>query len=214
MDLRHPLQSVIPSAHGAVLSVLAQTAVPLSGRGLAELTRPAYGYRRVGQVLGDLTTAGIVLRESRPPSFFYRLNRDHVAAEGIVALSNMWSVLLDRIRTDVDGWAPQPRAVWIFGSAARGEAGPDSDIDILLVRPSSASDTETAAGGNDWQARVDDLSDKVTRWSGNPCEILDLDESELEAALARGDRLVRDLRDQAVRVFGREPRALLRTDVD
>ena len=40
MDLTDPMQSVIPSAHGAVLSVLARTDEPLSGRRVAELTRP------------------------------------------------------------------------------------------------------------------------------------------------------------------------------
>jgi predicted nucleotidyltransferase len=36
------------------------------------------------------------------------------------------------------GKALHARSVWLFGSAARGEAGPDSDIDLLVVVPSSA----------------------------------------------------------------------------
>jgi hypothetical protein len=40
MDLTNPIQSVIPSAHGAVLNVLARTDEPLSGRRIAELTKP------------------------------------------------------------------------------------------------------------------------------------------------------------------------------
>ena len=35
--------------------------------------------------------------------------------------------------------AYQPAAVYLFGSHARGEAGPDSDYDLLLVVPDDAS---------------------------------------------------------------------------
>jgi hypothetical protein len=45
-----------------------------------------------------LADSGIVLRESRPPSNLYRLNKTHVAAEGILALAGMWIRLLSRIR--------------------------------------------------------------------------------------------------------------------
>ena len=38
MDLSSPMRSVIPSAHGAVLTVLARAGEPLSGRKVAELT--------------------------------------------------------------------------------------------------------------------------------------------------------------------------------
>jgi len=35
--------------------------------------------------------------------------------------------------------AYQPERVYLFGSKARGEAGPDSDYDLLLVVPDDAS---------------------------------------------------------------------------
>jgi predicted nucleotidyltransferase len=35
--------------------------------------------------------------------------------------------------------AYQPERVYLFGSRARGEAGPDSDYDLLLVVPDDAS---------------------------------------------------------------------------
>ena len=74
MDLANPMQSVIPSAHGAVLGVLARTDEPLSGRRVAELTRPRFTQTRVNAVLQNLAHAGIVLRESHPPANLYRLN--------------------------------------------------------------------------------------------------------------------------------------------
>ena len=35
--------------------------------------------------------------------------------------------------------AYEPEAMYLFGSAARGEAGPNSDYDVLLVVPDDAS---------------------------------------------------------------------------
>ena len=38
----------------------------------------------------------------------------------------------------------QPRKIILFGSAARGEMGPDSDLDLLIVVPSTEHRRKTA----------------------------------------------------------------------
>ena len=82
MRLAHPMQSVIPSAHGAVLGVLARTSEPMTGRRIATLTRPRFSQSRVNRVLGELARDGIADVDVRPPASYYRLNREHVAAPG------------------------------------------------------------------------------------------------------------------------------------
>ena len=101
MDLANPMQSVIPSAQGAVLNVLARTDEPLSGRRVAELTRPKFSQARVNAILQKLADSGIVLRESSPPANLYRLNKKHVATEGILTLADMWATVLSRIRAEL-----------------------------------------------------------------------------------------------------------------
>jgi predicted nucleotidyltransferase len=165
--------------------------------------------RRVNDVLGELATTGIVTRDSAPPAYLYRLNREHVAAEGIIALANMWAALLERMRTAIDDWGVQPVAVWLFGSAARGEAGVDSDLDVLLVPPVDLKERRDQQ--ELWQAQTQAFAARVQAWSGNGCELLELDGTELAAAVERDERLVRDLRDHAVVLTGPPPRRLLRT---
>lgn len=46
-------------------------------------------------------------------------------------------VLAEIVRRLVDAY--EPERVYLFGSAARGEAGPDSDYDLLLVVPDDAA---------------------------------------------------------------------------
>jgi predicted nucleotidyltransferase len=203
-----PISSVIPSAHGAVLAVLARTTEPLSGRRVAALTDGKVGQWRANEVLGALADTGIVLREHRPPAKLYRLNRDHVAAPGIIALADQWGDLLRRIRDEFADWSRPPVTACLFGSAARGEAGPDSDIDILLVPSDDVAASEDADRA--WQEQVDQLTESVRIWSGNTCEVLELTAAELADAVARDDRLVRDLRQDAIALTGRDIRSLLR----
>jgi predicted nucleotidyltransferase len=210
MDLANPMQSVIPSAHGAVLSALTRTGLPLSGRRIAELTRPRFSQRRVNDVLRQLADAGIVLRESRPPSNLYRLNHDHVAAEGISALSRMWATLVARIRDELEAWSVPPEAAWLFGPAARGNGTEQSDIDVFLVLPASGLESEAVA--TLWERQTEGLAEKIKTWSGNRCELIEMGGAELSAAVERDDLLIRDLRKQAVQLTGRHPRALLRKE--
>jgi predicted nucleotidyltransferase len=206
MNWSNPIASVIPSAHGAVLAVLAQTHEPLSGRQVAVLTRGRFQQRRVNEVLTELADSGLVLREVRPPAKLYRLNREHVAAPAIVDLATMWAALLDRIRAAVEAWRIPVDAAWLFGSTARGEAGRGSDVDVLLVHtPSTAPDGEQV-----WEQQVETLTQDVQAWSGNPCEVLELTRAELADAVDRGDRLVRDLLDHGIPLTNTS-RRLLRT---
>ena len=211
MDLTNPIQSVIPSVHGAVLGVLARTDEPLSGRRVAELTAPRFGQTQVNQVLRKLAASGVVLLDSRPPSNLYRLNRDHVAAEGILALARMWTTLVARIRAELDGWSIPPQAAWLFGSTARGEATAHSDIDILLVVADDGLESEAIAEA--WERQTEALAEHIKVWSGNACEVLEVTRAELADAVERDDRLVHDLRGQAVLLAGKNPRALLRRQV-
>lgn len=217
MDLSSPISSVIPSAHGAVLAVLARTTEPLSGRRVAALTDGRVGQWRTNEVLGALSESGIVLREERPPAKLYRLNRDHVAAAGIVALAQQWDTLLQRIREELAGWLPPPEAACLFGSAARGEAADASDLDILLVpaRWVASADAEAhdPAVVDLWQCQVDQLVEHVRSWAGNSCEVLELTIDELSDAVARDDRLVADLKRDAISLAGADIRALLRRDI-
>lgn len=205
MDLSSPISSVIPTAQGAVLAVLSRSGEPLSGRRVASLTNGRFGQWRVNEVLGQLADAGIVLRESRPPAKLYRLNRDHVAAAGVEALANQRQELLSRIRTEVAAWRVHADAVWLFGSAARGDGDTTSDIDLLVVRPVTVDEDEQT-----WLAQIDDVSEHIARWSGNSCEVLELSRAELVGVVSGGERLVEDLLTDALTLSGASPRALLR----
>lgn len=197
MDLSSPIRSVIPSVHGAVLAVLARSDVPLSGRRTAELTGGRASQARVNQVLRELTVAGLVLRDEHPPAYLYRLNREHLAAGAVVALADLREQLLSQIRDTVKGWEEPAVAVWLFGSAARGDGGPASDIDVLVLRPDTVDEDEPS-----WLRQVDDLAAQVATWTGNHCEVLEYSTEQFAGLVAAGEPLTSDLRTEALRISG------------
>ena len=64
-----------------------------------------------------------------------------------------------------------------------------SRIDLLLVRPARLDPDDPT-----WHADVTDLAARVTRWTGNPCEILDRSPEDLAAMAAADERLLSEIR--------------------
>lgn len=63
----------------------------------------------------------------------YVVPRDALEPDG----SELDPVLVEAVRRLVRAY--EPERVYLFGSVARGETGPDSDYDVLLVVPDNAS---------------------------------------------------------------------------
>ena len=86
----------------------------------------------------------------------YVLNREHVAADGVVALAGLHGALVERIRSWLEGRDEPVVAAGLYGSAARRDGGSDSDVDLVVVVENGEVD-----------ALVDELADAVERWTGN-----------------------------------------------
>ncbi|MFT4165466.1 MAG: nucleotidyltransferase domain-containing protein [Microlunatus sp.] len=205
MDLSFPLAAVTPTLDAGVLQVLAATT---AGCTAAEV------HRRLGhgsdegvrKVLARLVTQGVVLVETPARYPIYRLNRDHVATPHIEALTRVRDEIVTRIRRDVAGWTIEPSHVGVFGSFARGTAGPESDIDVLLVRPESGAEFDE----DSWLERLSQLDDRIRAWTGNAAQLIDLDAGTLGQMAREGDPLVDSWRAEAIWIHGERLLDLLR----
>jgi predicted nucleotidyltransferase len=204
MQFSEPISAVSPGLHGRVLSVLARTEQALTGRAVAGLLAPPSSASGVQRVLDELVRNGVVIAEPAGRAKLYTLNREHVAAAAIEELANLRDRFISRIQAEAQTWEIPAAAVWLFGSASRGEGGPDSDIDILVVRPDDVSDSDPR-----WLAQLESLADLATRWSGNPCEIVEYSSTELQHLVRRRERLITELRRDAVPVTGASPQQTL-----
>ena len=200
MQFSEPISAVFPGLHGRVLSVLARTGRPLTGRAVAGLLSTPASTSGVQKVLDDLVLNGLVTAEPAGRAKLYTLNREHIASPAIEELANLRDRFINRLQAEAETWELPAAAVWLYGSASRGQGGPDSDIDILVVRPDETSDSDPR-----WLAQLETLADHATRWSGNSCEIVEYSSSELKRLVRRGERLVTELRRDAVSVTGTAP---------
>jgi predicted nucleotidyltransferase len=197
MDVSNPMSDVVPSAHGPVLAVLASTTTPLTGRAIAELTQPRVSQPRVARILNELTAAGLVHRTPAGSASLFSLNREHLAAGPVEALASLRAQLWAKIAEHAQVWTHQPDAIVVYGSAARGDGGTASDIDLLVIRPADVDDDDL-----DWHRDLTDLAARVARWTGNPCEALDRSVDQLRSMAAVGEQLLAEIRRDGRAVVG------------
>lgn len=193
MDLTSPLHSLIPTLDSAVLEVLAGAESSLS---LAHVARVAPRGSRPGLALAmdRLVEQGLVTATPANRGDMYRLNRDHVLADAVLSAARARSTVLARIGEHAARMQPQPVHVSVFGSFARREAGPASDIDLLLVLPIPPDDQ--------WYEQVNQLDDLVQAWTGNRLECLVFSVGDLAGVVQRQEPIVESWLADCVTVHG------------
>lgn len=154
--------------------------------------------------MNRLAEHGLVDRQEAGRALLYTLNRDHLAAPAVSVLAGMRSELLRRLRDVIKGWEVAPVQVSLFGSAARGEGSTESDIDLFIVRTNDVSEDDPR-----WHRQLDDLADKVARWTGNHAGIVEVGESEIKQLRTNEPPVVDELRSDAIVISGPEITALL-----
>lgn len=165
MLLHRPLATIAPTVDADILQVLASADQPFTGRQLARLI-PQRSTRGVTRALQRLVDHGIVRVSPAGNANLYELNRQHVAADPIVALSRLRDTLAERISDHVGHWQQPVDLVVLFGSAARNEMSLDSDIDLFVVSDHVGTDT--------WDTQAHRLAQQVRTWTGNDCRILEM----------------------------------------
>lgn len=203
MDLTNPLALVSPGVHGSVLTVLARAGQPLTGRGVAQLVRPTASVSGVQNVLDSLVAGGLVLRTTAGRAQLHSLNRSHLSASAVVDLVEVKHRLIEKLKDLAASWTVPARGLWLFGSVARGESGRQSDLDVMAVRADKVSEDDAA-----WRDQLTQLPAQVLAWTGNGCEVIELSETEMGERASRGERLLADIRRDAVVLAGDSPREM------
>jgi len=195
MDFVHPIAAVIPGAQGRVLEALANTTAELNLRTLARLS--GVSKAQVSRVLPGLVELGLVERREVPPSSQFLLVRSHVAVRAILELGAVADTMVSEIGRAAGRMVVSPISVILFGSFARDEAGGESDLDVVLVRPADLDDDDER-----WASAVDRWRAEVHAMSGNAVEVLEVAEQEIAPRLLSGGPLWRDIRRDGRVVHG------------
>ena len=210
VDLSNPINAIIPSLEGQVLRVLAHSTEPLSGSRVAELATTGSN-PGVRTALNRLVRHGTVLARRSGPSILYTANRDHLAWPAIeravqvtdAALATLEGRVSDLVREHLGAHDADRTTVAVFGSVGRASSTLDSDIDLVAVFPDSVD-----------AAMVEQLVDAVTRnverWTGNACNIYDVNSTRLEQMIAARDPIIESWSAEARTFLGPDLRRRLR----
>lgn len=205
MDVAKPHTAICPTLDSGVLSVLAGTTRPLTGREVARLVG-RNSHSGVLDVLHRLAEHGLVDRQEAGSALLYTLNRDHLAAPAVSVLAGIRGELLDRLRETIRGWELQPHHASLFGSVARRDGDVDSDIDLFIVRPNKLSDEDRR-----WRDQIDELAASVQRWTGNRAGIAEVAKEEIDRLSQDEAPIVNQLRSDAIVLTGMDITALFGT---
>lgn len=201
MDLVNPLRTVAPTVDADVLRVLARTHAGLTGARVAALAERSYA--QVRHVLHRLVDHGLVLAERHGNGVVYWLNREHVLATSLEVMAGALDALEASIAQRAASWDPAPRAVVVFGSFARRDGEPESDIDLLLVRPDEVDEDDAA-----WRRQRHELVRHVEAAAGNTVQVVEMSVRELQDAVDAELPLVSALRRDGRVLAGASARSL------
>jgi predicted nucleotidyltransferase len=134
MRFRRPLSNLLGSAIRVdLLRVLSKAqGEALSGREVAR--RVSASPSQVNQHLRSLEAQGLVRSQTLGRVHAWSLSTDHALADALRQLFEVEPVFFDELRERLEATLrplPIERAI-LFGSVARGEERPDSDIDLFI----------------------------------------------------------------------------------
>ncbi|MGB8860708.1 MAG: nucleotidyltransferase domain-containing protein [Ilumatobacteraceae bacterium] len=195
MDFVHPISAVIPGAQGRVLAALAETTAELNLRTLARLS--GVSVAQASRVLPGLVELGLVERREVPPSSQFRLVRTHVAARAVLQLAAARETVLAEIGAMAATLEVPPASVIVFGSFARGDAGPQSDVDAVFVRPEGVGEDDDR-----WVDGVEQWRTTVRSLTGNAAEVLEVSIGEIAQRVHGHQAIWHDIRRDGRVVHG------------
>lgn len=195
MDFLRPVEAVIPGAQGRLLAVFAETTAGLSVRTAARLS--GVSLAQTSRILPELAALGILERSEVPPSTVYRFAEDNVASRAIKQLARSRDFVLAELGEAAQAMPAPPLSIVVFGSFARGDAGPESDIDVVMVHQSGVDASPMWAKGVEEWRRV------ARRLTGNEAEVMEVDERVIESRLRSRRPVWRDIAREGIAIFGR-----------
>ena len=195
MDFLRPVEAVIPGAQGKLLAVFAETTAGLSVRTAARLS--GVSLAQTSRILPELATLGILDRTEIPPSTVYQLVEENAASRAIRSLARSRDRVLSELGELAKLMVIPPVSIIVFGSFARGEAGRESDVDIVMVRGSCID------ASSEWSEGLDEWRRSARRLTGNEVEVMEVGEFDVSLRLRSRRPVWQDIRREGIVVFGK-----------
>lgn len=193
MRLQRPFEAITPTLDGDILYVLGRAEAAFTGGDLDRLIPHATG-EGIRKAAKRLVAQGLVHMEVVGQSHRYSLNREHLLADPVVAMARARDQLVDRTAETIEEWTDPPQVVILFGSGARGEMRPESDLDLFVV----------SEGTQSQEGALAELAERMTAWTGNDVRILNMHPDEVVQGVRNGDPVLAGIEADGLVLWGPE----------
>lgn len=199
---RHPLDRAFSApSHVAILRALLDSAEGMSGRQVARLAQ--VNHQTCATAVARLEEIGVVRRQGSGQSQLFRLNwRIALVRDLLVPLlrgeRDTFRALLSPLGGLVFG---RCRRAMVFGSAARGEEGSGSDLDLLLV-------VDGAVGSRAARAAAEEARRAIWDEWGVRVSAIVLTTREVDRRRRGGDPLMAAVLREGIEIGGRNGRVM------
>lgn len=203
--LRHPLTMILGArANVRVLRALFGHGGELAAPALVRQTGLAQS--SVREALMGLEALGIVRALGQGRVRLYRIERAHPLAAPLEALfqaeEERYQAILEAIRSAAREFGDDVLAAWLYGSVARSEDGPASDIDVAVVI--KADEVSRVADGI--RDRLMDAEDRLLFH----LSVVPVDEDDIRRLDREADPWWRDIQRDGIALVGPRPVDFLR----
>ena len=173
MQLHNPLRAICPTLEADVLVALADGHPSTPGELVREraIQASVSGARRC---LERLEENGVVVATHVGNRTKFALNPRHMLADLVIQAAKGTDLFIEFLSQRIGLWPLSPLQVTLFGSAARGDMGNRSDIDLLFIIPDGASD--------DLYERIADLAVEAYGLTGNDVRPMTYEAAEVHVA--------------------------------
>ncbi len=179
-----------------ILRFLVRTDAEVNGREVAAAVD--LSHVKCHTALKELNRHGVVDMRRSGKSILYRLNiKNMLVQKMLIPLFTEEARLKEMLKEIISGYLknPVPKSVILFGSFASGRAGPESDIDVLVV----------AAREKDIPLFEEGLAKaeaQVTIGFGNHLAPIVMDEGEFRKRFKNKDKLIKNIAREGKVIFG------------
>lgn len=204
-SFHRPLDAMLGTvANVRVLRVLAEHGGALAATTIA--TRARVARQSAWNVIARLTELGVIESFGDPAGRLFRLNEEHPIVPGLRALfqaeGQRVERLFDAVRKAARGMKPMPIAVWLYGSVARGDDRPDSDIDVAILSPIGHASAQEMALTDALYPFLGELTSRMS--------IIGMTRTDIRRMKRNRERIWTEIQRDAVPIFGPAPAEALR----
>ena len=118
-----------------------------------------------------------------------------MAADAVLQLVDLRRRLLDWLANEIGNWSVTPLHASLFGSAARGDGGTASDLDLLLIRADQAPEEA-------WDQQLYESGQRVLRAAGNAAAWMSVTVSDLRRMALSYDPIIDEWKRDGILLTG------------